>query len=634
MFSVTPSSKNPILSPIKNHPWESVATFNPSPVIHKKKLNLLYRAMSGVDHMISPSFRMSVIGCATEDGKGSFEDRRVLIAPEKEYEKFGLEDPRATTIDGVHYIFYTALGGFPFSADNIKVAVAVTRDLKNIDERHLVTPFNAKAMTLFPEKINGEYVAILAVNTDRKPSDICIARFKKIEDMWSKKYWDSWYAHLDDHKLHIQRHEHDQVEVGAAPLKTKDGWLLIYSHIQGYGTDAPVFGVEALLLDSENPLQIISRTDSPFMVPEDHYERIGLISNIVFPSGALLRKNIVELYYGASDTHSAVASIPLKPLLNALVNPGHLVKRYAKNPILAPRPGFEWEEGGVFNPAAIELEGNTYILYRAVTKSNVSVIGLAVSSDGFVIDERLDEPVYRGRADFEISASGEDSNYGTEDPRVVKIGKRLYMTYTGYDGKVPRVVMSSISVSDFLKRKFDAWSEPFALTPDTIDDKDACIFPDKIDGKFMVIHRIGEHICADYIESLDDPQPLSKCIDVMGPRRGMWDGWKIGAATPPVKTEEGWLLLYHGVSAERVYSVGAVLLDLKNPTIVKARSAAPIFKPETQYELNGVVSRVVFPCGIVVKENACRIYYGGGDYVTGVATFGIADILKTLQAAG
>jgi beta-1,2-mannobiose phosphorylase / 1,2-beta-oligomannan phosphorylase len=636
MFTINYPTNGPIISPNRKNSWESVATFNPSPVMHKKKLHVLYRAMGEVDRMVGEQFRMSVIGSAVQSKNGNFEDRTVLVGPTENFDRFGAEDPRVTTIDGTHYIFYTALGGYPFNADNIKVAVAISKDLKKVDEKHIVTPFNAKAMVLFPEKINGEYVAILSINTDRAPSDICIARFKKIEDIWSKKYWDKWYDEYHLHKLNIQRGDRDQVEVGATPFKTKDGWVLIYSHIQQYGTDNPVFGVEALLLDKNNPQNVLSRTDGPFMTPDSHFEKIGLIPNIAFPTGVLLGKRgkveTIEIFYGGADTYCATATIPLKPFLKYLRNNDHLIKRFEGNPILAPRDGdkFNWEAGGVFNPAAVLIKDTTYILYRAVTKENVSTIGLAVSKDGFKIDERLDYPIYKGRESFEVSAKGENANHGTEDARITVIGKKMYITYTAYNGIIPRIAISSIDINDFIARKFDKWSKPYAITPDTIDDKDCCIIPEEIKGKYTVIHRIGEHICADQISSLDNGENLTKCIDMMGPRRGMWDGWKVGVSTTPIKTKAGWMVLYHGVSSERVYSTGAMLLGLKDPTKVLARSAMPVFRPQKDYELNGVVSRVVFPCGITMKGDECRIYYGGADFVTGIATFSMKEMLETL----
>ena len=102
-----------------------------------------------------------------------------MIAPEEDWERFGCEDPRVTKIDDKYYIFYTALSVYPFAAEGIKVAVAVTKDFKKIEERHLVTPFNAKAMVLFPEKINGKYVALLTAHTDTPPVKICLGRVRQ-----------------------------------------------------------------------------------------------------------------------------------------------------------------------------------------------------------------------------------------------------------------------------------------------------------------------------------------------------------------------------------------------------------------------------------------------------------------------
>ncbi|MEK7117485.1 MAG: glycosidase, partial [Patescibacteria group bacterium] len=114
------------------------------------------------------------------------------------------------------------------------------------------------------------------------------------------------------------------------------------------------------------------------------------------------------------------------------------------------------------------------------------------------------------------------------------------------------------------------------------------------------------------------------------PRRGMWDGAKVGIAAPPIKTKYGWLLLYHGVSWSTVYRVGAVLLDLKDPTTVLARTAVPLFEPEAEYEIKGVMPRVVFPCGLVARGDTAFMYYGAADSTVGVATFSIKEILKRL----
>lgn len=625
MFTLTRSEHNPILSPIKEHPWEAAATFNGCPIIHDKKMVMVYRAMSEPDLLREPHTSTSVIGRGVSTDGHHFEERKILISPDREFDYYGCEDPRVTKLGDTFYIFYTALGGYPFSAETIKVAVALSKDLETITEKHLVTPFNAKAMALFPEKINGKLVALLTVNTDRKPSDICVAEFDNPEDIWSPEYWNVWNENIDSHKLHIRRLQDDHIELGAPPIKTDKGWLVVYSHVQRYGKPDQVFGTEVLLLDKENPRNIIGRTKGPFMAPETYYEEVGQVAHIIFPSGAMIRKDHLDIYYGAADTHCAVASIPLENLLKSITdrNQAH-IKRYPGNPIIAPRAGMLWEARGTFNPAAIELEGKTHILYRAVSANNISTIGYACSYDGLSIDERSEKPIYFPRTQFE--------NRGCEDPRVIEIDNRIYMSYTAYDGTTPRVAVSSISVNDFIKKRWSGWTLPEAITPPSIPNKDSTILPEKVRGGYMIFHRVHQSVCVDFVQSLDfTREKVTQCIEIISPRRGMWDGGKVGVSTPPVKTKDGWLLLYHGVSWSTTYRVGAVLLDLEDPTIVKARTAIPLFEPEAEYEHKGVVPNVVFPCGLTVKNSLVYLYYGAADLVTGVATIKLPTLLKMLE---
>lgn len=625
MFTLNRSEHNPILSPLKEHPWEAAAAFNGCPIVQGRKTVLVYRAMSEPELLRDPHIRMSVVARAESADSIHYDKRAVLIAPDAEFDKFGCEDPRVTKIGKTYYIFYTALGGYPFGPDNIKVAVALSDDLKTVKEKHLVTPFNAKAMALFPENIGKKLAALVTIDPDRKPSEICYAEFDKPEDIWDPAYWEEWLKNLDAHKLHIRRLPSDHIELGAPPVKTDTGWLVVYSHIQRYGQGDQAFGIEVVLLDEKNPRKIIGRTKGPFMVPDAYYEHTGQVPHVTFPSGALIRGDHLEIYYGAADTYCAVATIPLDNLLKSITaeHPSGM-KRFKGNPIIAPRPGMIWEEKGTLNPAAIDLGNKTHILYRAFSADNVSTIGYATSSDGFSIDERLEKPIYGPRLPFESK--------GCEDPRVMAIADRIYMTYTAYDGGVPKVAVSSISQKDFLARKWAAWSLPEIITPPEVDNKDAAILPEPINGKYMIFHRVHESICADFVSSLDfSKEKVSRCIEIIAPRRGMWDGGKVGIAAPPVKTDKGWLLLYHGVSWSTTYRVGAVLLDLEDPTIVRARTAIPLFEPEEEYERKGYVPNVVFPCGIVVRGGTLYMYYGGADSVVGVATIKMSALMKMLE---
>lgn len=314
------SDKNPILKPKKNHSWEANAVFNGCPIRKEGGIYLLYRALSSPHYNTATKLELSVssIGIAKSKNGIDFRDRQRFIAPEKPWEYFGCEDPRVTKLDNKYYIFYTALSNYPFGSEEIKVGLAISKDLETIQEKHLITPFNAKGMALFPEKINGEIWAVLTVNTDQPPAKICLASFKKEDGIWSGKYWQKWYKNIDKNYLDLQRKPQDQIEVGTPPIKTECGWLLIYSYISNYFSPNSIFGIEAALLDLKNPNQIIGKTKASFLNPEKHYEQIGLIPNIVFPSGALLEKNLLYLYYGAADTTCCVAFVDMKILFNEL----------------------------------------------------------------------------------------------------------------------------------------------------------------------------------------------------------------------------------------------------------------------------------------------------------------------------
>ena len=600
MYVVKRSEENPIITPNRDHYWEEFATFNMSPVRHGKNIYGLYRAISAVDN-IKPQKQTSIIGIGKSKDGVHFEDREPFIKPEEKWEKYGCEDPRVTFFEGKYYIFYTALSSFPFTAESIKVAVAISKDLKKVESRHLVTPFNAKAMTLFPERIDGKIVVIFSFHTDQPPAKVCMAKLDNIEQLWDKTFWGKWIEEIDTHTVDFRRNNYDHLEIGATPIKTKKGWLLIYSHIQNYFPDPErldrIFGIEALLLDLKDPTKIVGRTGGPILVPEENYEMAGYIDNVIFPTGALVDEDKLSIYYGAADTTVCMAHVSLHDLLKTM-DPNKdndwNFKRYPLNPIIIPKAENKWEAKATFNPAAIYLEGKTHILYRTLSEDNTSFIGYASSKDGFHIDERLEMPVYLPREDFEMKKVP-NGNSGCEDPRLTKIGKNIYLCYTAYDSvNPPKVAVSSISEKDFLAHKWN-WSKPFLITPPGLDDKDTCIFPEKFKEGYFILHRMNNEMCGDYLTLLDfNAGQVNKCIRVIGPRRNNWDSAKVGITAPPIKTKHGWLLLYHGVS-----------------------------KSHFTY-------RVVFPCGMTLRGKELFIYYGGGDKVVGVATIKLSNILDTL----
>jgi predicted GH43/DUF377 family glycosyl hydrolase len=629
--------ENPILKPKWNHFWEAQAVFNGCPVKTTEGISLVYRALSLPYYSSLTGARLSVssIGLTRSKDGLHFAGRRRFIFPEHSWERFGCEDPRVTKFNGKYYIFYTALSAWPPNPDGIKVGLAISKDLKRVWRKHTVTPFNAKAMALFPQKAGGKICAVLSVNTDKPPARICIARFDEEEDIWSEGYWRAWYEDLEKYALPLQRRPEDQIEVGAPPIKTKNGWLLLYSYIRDYFSRSRerLLGVEAALLDLEDPSKIIGRIEVPMLTPEEYYERTGMVPNVVFPSGAMVRRNRLYIYYGASDTTCCVASARLPLILGLLLKKPKMLKlqRVQENPIIQPAKERPWESKATFNPAAIYLGGKVHIIYRAMSDDNTSMFGYATSQDGIHIDYRSPEPIYSPRERFEQKLVP-GGNSGCEDPRLTRIGTRLYMFYTAYNGReLPRVAVTSISVTNFLNQKWN-WSKPVVITPPEIDNKDAFLFPQVLDGKYICVHRFGNGIDYDFNNSLnfkgnvwlDEHRWIER-------RKGWWDSEKVGAAGPPVKTREGWVMLYHGVSEDKVYRVGAVLLDLKNPVKVLARLVYPILEPEAQYEMEGQVPKVVFPCGNVILKNMLYVYYGGGDSVVGVATVNLEELLSVLK---
>ena len=326
------------------------------------------------------------------------------------------------------------------------------------------------------------------------------------------------------------------------------------------------------------------------------------------------------------------------------------LERFEGNPILKPDDKHRWETKAVFNPAAIYESGKVHILYRAIGESDVSVLGYASSLDGLHIHERLDNPVYIPKEPFEgvnpsrpyasevadIYVSGGGGMGGCEDPRLTKIGEREYLTYVAYDGHShPRVALSSIHIDDFLNRTWN-WQKPVLISPPHIVDKNACLLPEKINGKFVIFHRVFPNILIDFVDDLDfDGKTRWLVGQFKIPTRALssdWDNLKVGCGPPPIKTKDGWLLIYHAVSRddESRYKIGAMLLDLKDPTKVLARTRSPILEPIASYENQGLKVGIVYPCGAVVINDRLFVYYGGADMVVCVASVKLEHFLDQL----
>ncbi len=640
MINITRYPQNPILSPNKNNKWEASAVFNGNIVKDKELFHFVYRAVSQKKCYYNHNISLSSIGYAQSKDGINFQNRKLFISPEFDYEQFGCEDPRVTKLGSKYYIFYTAIGKYPPKAEDIKIALAITSDFQKISEKHLVTHFNSKAMALFPEKINGKIVSILTIDTDRPPSKIALAFFDKEKQIWSQKYWLDWQEQIKDNLISLQREDADQIEVGAQPVKTDDGWLVIYSYIKNYLKPPPVFGIEAVLLDLKNPLKIIGRTKEPLLVPEKTYELYGQVPNVIFPSGAYIHNNKLSIYYGAADTTCCLAEANVKDILKEMKVEKKQVlitqkrepvklEKYKNNPIIEPIKEHDWESKYTFNPAAVYEKGRVHIVYRAMGKENVSVLGYASSPDGVNIDKRLDKPIYTPQEDFE-KKTHQSIDSGCEDPRITKIKDRFYMCYTAFDGKNPtHIILTSIKVKDFINKKWN-WEKAKMISCPSRSDKNACVFPEKIKGKYVFFHRIGGCIWIDQVDNLyfGENRWLGGRI-IMCPKINNWDSKRIGIASPPIKTPIGWLLIYHGHSRhDNKYRLGAMLLDLDNPVRIISQLDYPILEPKESYENKGLRPGTVFACGSVVIKGKLFVYYGAADQTVAVAFISLDKLLK------
>ncbi len=323
-----------------------------------------------------------------------------------------------------------------------------------------------------------------------------------------------------------------------------------------------------------------------------------------------------------------------------------LLKKSLHNPIL--RPGAHpWTAEAVLNPAAAVIGGRTHLIYRAIGTDGVSRLGYASSPDGIIFDKILSYPIYVARNPHNIALdrrryspvmypSG-GSWGGCEDPRMVVIEGRVYVTFNMFEDWKLRVAVIMMDVEDFLAARFYAWEGPIMLSHGD-RDKNWVLFPEKIWGRFAVLHSIigpdDNHVRVEYVDDLvelaqrrfksPDPQKVSdKAI--------AWHVHTRSAGPPPVKTDKGWLVLYHANDAKEGhrYKLGAMLLDPADPTKVLYRSATPILVPDELYENHGKPG-IVYAGGAVVQGGTLYVYYGGADKVVCVATAPLASFLKAL----
>jgi len=317
------------------------------------------------------------------------------------------------------------------------------------------------------------------------------------------------------------------------------------------------------------------------------------------------------------------------------------LKKLADNPIIEPS-SYSWESKATFNPAAFESDGKIHIIYRAIGEDDASSLGYAYTYDGFNIEGRPSYHIYKRLLNYTENVpkidylSGGGGSGGCEDPRVVLIDGVVYMIYTAFDGwGSVRIALTSIKLEDLEKRNWN-WKKSVMISPPGQINKNWVIFPEKINGKFAILHSFYPNILIDYFDSLDDFDG-KKFIKSNNTRpidySRNWDSWFRGVGPSPIKTKDGWLILYHAMDYKNPdrYRMGAILLDLKNPTKILYRSESPILEPEEDYENNGYKWGVVYSCGAVVKNGELFVYYGGADKFVCVASIKLNELLDYLK---
>lgn len=426
---------------------------------------------------------------------------------------------------------------------------------------------------------------------------------------------------------------------------TPKGILVIYD--ASYKDEENVYHVQAggVLFSPLEPNKILWRSELPLWkaTVDTHHHSIRPLASALF-------NDEIILYWASKDT-VLQAEIPAHFISDPKVDVSRLIlKKFKRNPIIDPHPHNEWENEAVFNPAAIYDGGEVHLIYRAIGSKGISVFGYCASKDGLSFIKRSPHPVYEPNPGFDIPEQGKITTPqvynpamytsgggwgGCEDPRTVKIGDRVYMTYVAFGGwNSIRIALTSISIDDFRKEKWN-WRKPVFLSPPKETHKNWVLFPEKINGKFAVLHGIAPEILIDYIDDLDNVTKYIKSKRPQGPqpgRAGFWDSKVRGVGPPPIKTDLGWLIFYHATDVKdpNKYKLGAMILDLHDPRKVLYRTSKPILSPEMNYENEGKPG-VVYASGAIIKDDHIYIYYGGGDRVVCVAVAPLDEFLEDIK---
>jgi predicted GH43/DUF377 family glycosyl hydrolase len=289
-------------------------------------------------------------------------------------------------------------------------------------------------------------------------------------------------------------------------------------------------------------------------------------------------------------------------------NSYEIFNRHPGNPILSVE-NWPYKANSVFNAAAAEVDGKIVLLARVEDYRGISHLSVARSDDG-ISNWQIDKtPTFKPEPQ-----EHPEELWGVEDPRITWLEemKKWAVCYTAYSKGGPLVSLA-------MTKDFKSFERLGPVMPP--EDKDASLFPVKFNGLWAMLHRpvpksvlLGAHIWISFSPNLKNWGQHQEIIQARA--GGWWDANKIGLCAPPIQTEVGWLILYHGIrttASGSIYRLGLALLDLENPTKVLRRTDEWIFGPKAAYEREGDVDDVVFPCGWVKKDGKIFMYYGAAD---------------------
>ena len=312
-----------------------------------------------------------------------------------------------------------------------------------------------------------------------------------------------------------------------------------------------------------------------------------------------------------------------------MISASELFARHETNPILTAR---DWPRpvNAVFNPAAVVIEGTTVLVARVEDRRGISHLGVARSPDGvgsWTVDP---EPLLAPLPGVESEC------WGFEDPRVVWVAElaRFVITCTAYGPSGPAVYLATTTDFQSVER-VGIIRQP--------EDKNAALLPERVGGKWILFHRpittFGGSRGEIALSRSDDLASWTTPEQVLQPRRGAWwDSLRIGIGPPPLRTDHGWLVIYHGVRetvAGSLYRVGLALTALEDPARVLHRAAEWVLSPAEPYEREGDVPNAIFPCGLVHDErtDVLRLYYGAADTTICLATALLREVLEVVRSS-